>query len=62
MRSGSGQQEEYRDHHMIFADSCYLFAALKKEIRKMTVDTTKELRARGLEWKEDHMELMACGA
>ena len=61
MRTGVGQQEEYRVSHMIFADKCYHFAALKEEIREMIVDTTKELRARGLGWKEDQMELMACG-
>ena len=61
MRTGEGQQEEYRVSHMIFADNCYLFAASKEEIRKMIADTTEELRKRGLDWKEDQMELMDLG-
>ena len=46
---------------MISADNCYLFAASKSEIRKMIADTTEELRKRGLDGKEDHMELIAWG-
>ena len=33
MRTGEGQQEEYRVDLMIFADNCYLFASSKEEIR-----------------------------
>ena len=61
MRTGEGQQEEYRVSHMIFADHCYLFAASEEEIRKMIADTTEELRKRGSDWKEFQMELMAWG-
>ena len=59
MRTGDGQQEEYRVGHMIFADNCYLYAASKEEIRKMIADTTEELRKGGIDWKKDQMELMA---
>ena len=44
---------------MIFADNWFLFATSKEEIRKMIADITEELRKRGLDWKEDLMELMA---
>ena len=57
MRTCEGQQEEYRVIHMIFADNCNLLATYKEEIRKMIADTTEELRNRGLDWKEDQMEL-----
>ena len=57
MRKGEGQQEEYKVSHMIFADTCYLFATSKEENRKMIADTTEELRNRGLDWKDDQMEL-----
>ena len=59
MRTGDGQQEEYRVGHMIFADNCYLCAASKEKIRKMIADTTEELRKGGVHWKEDQMEVMA---
>ena len=44
MRTGEGQQEEYRVCRMIFADNFYLFTTCKEEIRKMITDTTEELR------------------
>ena len=50
MRNCEGQQKE-----CIFADSGYLFAASKEEIRKMIVDTTEEMTKKGLDWKEDQM-------
>ena len=46
---------------MIFADNCDLFAASKEETRKMIGDTKEDLRKKGLDWKEDQMELMASG-
>ena len=58
MRTGEGQQEEHRVDLMIFADNCYLFATSKEKIRTMIMDTTEELRKRGLDWKEGQMELM----
>ena len=59
MRIGEGQQEEEdRVCRMIFADNSFLFASSEEEIRKMIADTTEELRKRGLDWKEDQMELM----
>ena len=61
MRTGEGQQEEHRVSHMIFADTCCLFAASEEEIRKMIADTSEELRRRGLDWKADQMELGAWG-
>ena len=61
MRTTEGQQGERRVSHMIFADNCYLFAASKEVIRRMIVDTTEELRKRGLDWKEDQIGVMAWG-
>ena len=60
-RTGEGQQEEYRVSHVIFPDNCFLFATSKEETRKMIADTTEELRKRGLDRKEDQMELLAWG-
>ena len=59
MRTNEGQEEERRVCHMIFADNCYLFAASKEVIKRMIIDTTEELRKRGLDWKEDQIEMMA---
>ena len=42
-------------------ERCYLLAASREEIRMMIEDTTEELRKRGLDWKEDQMELMTWG-
>ena len=61
MRTGEGQQEEYRVNPMIFANNCYLFVSSKEEIRKMIMDTTEEWWKKGLDWKEGHMELIAWG-
>ena len=61
MRTGEEQQEKYRVSHIIFADNCNLFASSKEEIRKMIAETTQDLRKRGLDWKEDQMELKAWG-
>ena len=61
MRIDEGQREECRVSHMIFADDCHLCAAARGEIRKINEDTTEELGKRGLDWKEDQMELMAWG-
>ena len=61
MRNSEGQQKEDRVSHMIFADNCDLFAASKEQIRKMIVDTTEVLRKRGLDWKEDQMEMISRG-
>ena len=61
MRTNEGQEEERRVSHMFFADNCYLFVASKEVIRRMIVDTTEELRKRGLDWKEDQIEMMAWG-
>ena len=44
---------------MIFADNCYLFAESKEQILKMIGDATEELKKRGLDWKEDQMELIS---
>ena len=57
IRSSEVRQEEDRVSHMIFADNCYLFAESKEQILKMIGDATEELKKRGLDWKEDQMEL-----
>ena len=46
---------------MIFADKCYLFAESKEQILKMIEDATEELEKRGLDWKEEEMELISWG-
>ena len=56
-----GRQEEDRVSHMIFADNCYLFAESKEQILKIIGDATEELKKRGLDWKEDEMELISWG-
>ena len=61
MRTGEGQQEEYRVSHMIFADNCSLFATPKEEFRKMITETTAELRKRGLDLKEDQIRTNGAG-
>ena len=60
-RNSVGQQEEDRVSHMIFADNCYLFAESKEQILKMIGDATEEQKKRGLDWKEDQMELISWG-
>ena len=47
--------------HMIFADSCYIFAESKEQIFKMIRDATEELKKKALDWKEDQMELISWG-
>ena len=59
IRNGGARQEEDRLNHVIFADNCYLFAELKEQILKMIGDATEELKKRGLDWKEDQMELIS---
>ena len=44
---------------MIFADKCYLFAESKEQILKIIGDATEELKKRGLDWKEEEMELIS---
>ena len=44
---------------MIFADNCYLFAESKEQIIKMIEDATEELKKKGLDWKEEEMELFS---
>ena len=61
IRNSVGRQEEDRTSHMIFADNCYLFAESKEQIIKMIQDATEELKKRGLDWKEDEMELISWG-
>ena len=58
-RNSVGRQEEDRVSHMIFADNCYRFAESKEQILKMIGDAIEELETRGLDWKEDQMELIS---
>ena len=61
MRISEVRQKEDRVSHMIFADNCYLFAKSKEQISKMLLDATEELSKRGLDWKEDQMEMISRG-
>ena len=47
--------------HMIFADNCDLFVDTKSQMLKKIGDATGNLKERGLEWKEDQMELISWG-
>ena len=58
-RNSVGRQEEDRVSHMIFADNCYLSAESKEQILKIIGNATEELKKRGLDWKEDEMELIS---
>ena len=59
MRKSEVRQEEDRVSHMICAENCYLFAESKEHTLKMIADATEELKKRGLDWKEDQMELIS---
>ena len=58
--SPTGHVEE-RVSHMIFADNCLIFVESKEQIFKMIGDATEELKKKGLDWKEDQMELISWG-
>ena len=58
--NSGGRQEQDRVSHMIFTDNCYLFNS-KEEILKMVGDVVEELKKRGMEWKEDQMDLISWG-
>ena len=45
----------------IFADSCYVVTATKKELEIKMKEATWELTSYGLEWKEEAMEHMSWG-
>ena len=45
---------------MIFADNCYLYSESKEQIFKMIEGSIKELM-KGLDWKEEEMQLMSWG-
>ena len=59
IRGSRTDQEEERVSHMIFADNCYLFAETKVHILKMLGDAAGNMMKRGLDWKEDQMELIS---
>ena len=61
IRNRVGRHEEDRINQMIFADNCYLFAESKEQIIKMIEDATEELKKKGLDWKEEEMELISWG-
>ena len=61
IRNSIGRQEEDRISHMIFADNFCLFAESKEQIIKMIEDATEELKKKGLDWKEEEMQLMSRG-
>ena len=48
-------------NQMIFAENCYLFAENKSQMMKMIGDAAGNLKARGVDWKEDQMELISWG-
>ena len=50
--------EKERVSHMIFADNYHFFVENKTQMLKMIGDATKNLKKRGLEWKEREMELI----
>ena len=51
--------EEGRMNHMIFADNCYRFAEDKNQMLKMISDAVENLKKRGLDWKEEEMEMIS---
>ena len=59
MRGSEADHEEERVSHVIFTDNCYLFAETKSQMLKMIGDATENLKKRGLDWKEDKMELIS---
>ena len=61
MRKSEVRQEEDTVSHMIFADNCHFFAESKEQYLKIIGDATEELKKRGLDWKEDQMELISWG-
>ena len=61
IRNSEVRSKEDRLSHMIFADNCYLFAESKEQMLKMIGYATEELKKRGLDWKEDQMELTSWG-
>ena len=46
---------------MIFADSCLIFVESKEQIFKMIGDAFEKMKKKGLDWKEDQMELISWG-
>ena len=61
MRNSEVRQKEDRVSHMIFADNCYLFAESKQQTSKMIGYATEELKKRGLDSKEEQMEMISWG-
>ena len=61
IRNSVGRHEEDRINQMTFADNCDLFAESKEQIVKMIEDATEELKKKGLDWKEEEMELISLG-
>ena len=61
IKNSVGKHEEDRIHHMIFAENCYLFAESKEQIVKMIEDAIEEQKKKGLDWKEEEMELISWG-
>ena len=59
IRNSVGRHEEDSINPMIFADNCYLFVESKEQIIKMIEDATEELKKKGLDWKEEEMELIS---
>ena len=61
IRNSIGRQEEDRISPMIFANNFCLFAESKEQIIKMIEDATEKLKKKGLDWKEEEMQLMSWG-
>ena len=60
-KNSGHRQDEDRVSHIIFADNYYIFAESKEQVFKTIGDATEELKKKGLDWKEDQMELMSWG-
>ena len=61
-KSSGHRQEGDRISHMIFAGNCYIFAESKEQMFRTIGDATEELKKKGLDWKEDQMELISWGS
>ena len=53
------QHERYRITRMIFAHNCYIFSEKKEQMINTIEDATFVLEKKGLEWKEDQIELIS---
>ena len=45
--------------HCKFTDNCYWVSSSRKDLREMMMESTVELRRRGLDWRKEEMEFRA---